>query len=94
MHKILAPESIIGIAAGVCTTVSALPQLIKALKTKQVEGLSPVMFSILLVGLSLWVAYGFLRNDLPIIITNGTSVLLNGVVLVLYFMYREKTGKT
>lgn len=90
MKIYLETESIIGIAAGACTTVAAVPQLVKSLKTKQVEDVSPGMFLVLIIGLSLWTAYGIMRNDLPIMITNGISVLLNGAVLILYFKYRER----
>jgi uncharacterized protein with PQ loop repeat len=33
------------------------------------------LFISLLIGLSLWVYYGVLRKDMPIIVTNGLSAL-------------------
>lgn len=68
---------VIGIVAGVFTSISLLPQLIKIIKEKKVEELSMTMFISLLIGLSLWVYYGILRKDMPIIVTNGFSVLEN-----------------
>jgi MtN3 and saliva related transmembrane protein len=47
------------------------------------------MFLSLLIGIILWVVYGFLRDDWPIIITNGFSVLLNFIILFLKFKYQK-----
>lgn len=81
---------ILGLVAGICTTVAVIPQIKKAWKTKKVEDVSPVMFSILLFGIFLWIIYGITQNDLPIIATNGVSLGLNGVMLYLMIRYRKK----
>ncbi len=84
---------IIGIAAGVLTAVSMLPQVFKTIKTKNAENVSPVMLIILISGVSLWVFYGFMKNDLPIIITNIFSVLVNICMLFLRWKYSDKSEK-
>lgn len=66
-----------------------IPQLIKVLKEKDVENLSWGMITVLLTGVSLWVVYGFMKNELPIIISNGFSVLVNSTLLCCYFIYKE-----
>ena len=80
---------VIGIVAGVFTSISLLPQLIKIIKEKKVEELSMSMFISLLIGLSLWVYYGILGKDMPIIVTNGFSVLQNIFILFFRFKYRK-----
>lgn len=72
-----------GIAAGVMTAVSMLPQLIKIIKEKKADDVSVIMLMVLIVGLGLWVVYGFMREDWPIILTNSFSFLLNLLVLTL-----------
>jgi MtN3 and saliva related transmembrane protein len=84
---------IIGIAAGICTSASLLPQLIKILKEKKAEDISLFYLIILLVGLSLWIWYGILREDIPIIATNCFSVLVNVTVMVLSIKYKQAPGK-
>ncbi|TDU40455.1 MtN3 and saliva related transmembrane protein [Gelidibacter sediminis] len=74
-------EEIIGILAGVLTTVAVLPQIIKAIKTREVEDVSPYMFIILCCGVGLWTVYGILKEDWPIIVTNGISFVLNSIML-------------
>jgi len=74
-------EKLIGILAGIFTTLAVLPQIIKALRTKKVKDVSPLMFVILCLGVGLWTVYGILKCDWPIIITNGISFLLNAIML-------------
>lgn len=90
-------SDILGIIAGICTTVSTLPQIRKAWRTKKVEDVSPMMFAVLMLGVLLWVIYGITQRDLPLIATNGASLALNSFMLYLMIRYREKplikTGK-
>ena len=81
---------IIGLAAGVCTAVSLLPQLIKIIREKRAEQLSLFYLFTLLLGLGLWIAYGLLRSDLPIIVTNIASASLNIAVIILSVKYRTR----
>ena len=80
---------IIGIVAGIFTSISLLPQLIKILKHKKAEDISLFYLVILFVGLSLWVWYGALRDDLPIIVTNGFSLVINGVIIGFGIRYKN-----
>lgn len=82
-------EILIGIAAGILTSVSMLPQLIKVIKEKDVQTLSPVMIVVLLAGVALWVVYGVMKSEWPIILSNAFSVLVNATLLTYYFIYRE-----
>ena len=83
-------ENILGLVAGGITSVAMLPQLIKVLKEKDVEDLSLLMILALIFGLSLWVWYGFLKDELPIILSNAFAVLVNICLLIAYFIYRKK----
>jgi MtN3 and saliva related transmembrane protein len=84
---------IIGIIAGVFTSVSLLPQLIKIIREKKAKDLSYGMLIVLLIGLGCWIWYGALREDLPIIVTNGFSFLINSLMIVFTIKYKEKTHK-
>jgi MtN3 and saliva related transmembrane protein len=81
---------IIGLVAGTCTSLAAAPQLIKAWKTKEVKDISLKMFLLFVVGISLWLLYGVLKSDLPIIITNSISLAFNGAMLTLKLKYKDK----
>ena len=83
-------EVVIGTIAGILTSVSMIPQLIKVLKEKEVENISWMMIAVLLTGVSLWVVYGIMREEWPIIISNAFSVMVNITLLIAYFLYKEK----
>lgn len=83
-------QNILGLIAGGITSVAMLPQLIKVLKYKDVEDLSLLMILSLIVGLSLWVWYGFLNDELPIILSNAFAVLVNICLLICYFLFGKK----
>ena len=82
-------SKLVGIAAGVLTGASMLPQLIKVVKEKKVSQVSVVMLLLLVSGLALWVWYGFVLEDWPIIITNMFSLLVNIVMIFLRYRYRN-----
>jgi MtN3 and saliva related transmembrane protein len=79
----------IGIIAGICTAVSLLPQLFKIIKEKKADDISFFMLFILLSGLALWVWYGVLKDDYPIIITNSFSFLVNSLVIFFTIKYKK-----
>ena len=79
----------IGIAAGVLTASSLLPQLIKTIKEKKAEEISIGMLLILMAGIGLWIFYGIKRDDLPIMVTNAFSLLLNISMLFLRIKYNR-----
>lgn len=83
----------IGIFAGTLTAISLLPQLIKILREKKPGDFSILMFLILLAGLALWIWYGILKKDWPIIITNCTSMLINIGILSSNLWYKTKTQR-
>lgn len=80
---------IIGLAAGVCTSISLLPQLIKITKHRKAEDISLFYLVILFVGLGLWVWYGVRRDDLPIVVTNSFALVINGLIIVLGVRYKR-----
>lgn len=87
--------AIIGIVAGIFTSVSLIPQLIKLIRDKQAENISYGMLIVLLIGLGGWVWYGVLREDWPIIITNSFSFLVNALLIFFTVKYKnhpEPTG--
>lgn len=79
---------IIGIAAGILTTVAFLPQLIRAIKTKHTKDLSLVTFSLFGAGVFLWLIYGVLLKEFPIILANAVTL----VFIVLIAIMKIKHG--
>jgi len=77
---------IIGYLAAFLTTVSFLPQAIKTIKTKDTSGISLLMYSVFLIGVLFWGAYGILLKSLPMILANIVTILFAGTI----WMYKVK----
>jgi MtN3 and saliva related transmembrane protein len=80
---------IIGITAGILTSISSIPQIVKIIKERKADAVSPFMFFVLLCGNGLWCYYGFLLDDIPIISTNGLAVLLDVIMIFLNYKYSK-----
>jgi len=79
--------SAIGFVAAICTSISALPQVIKTIKTKKTEDISFWMYALLIVGVFLWLIYGILTQDAPIYVANSITFLIVGIVLACKIKY-------
>ncbi len=75
--------TVIGVLAGICTTGSLLPQVIKTIRTRNTKDISLLMYVFLTAGVLLWTVYGIMLREFPIIIANGASLLLALGVLAL-----------
>lgn len=78
--------TLLGLAAGCCTTVAYLPQAMKAWRTRSTQDVSRAMFLLMVTGIALWLIYGVLEHDLPIIAANLASLVLT--MTILYFKLR------
>lgn len=81
-------HSMIGFIAATCTTFAFLPQAIKIIRTKHTRDLSLVMYSIFEVGLILWLIYGILITNYPIIFSNVITITFTTTILVLKIRYK------
>ena len=79
--------TIIGLLAATCTTIAFLPQVIKTVKTKKTKDISLLMYIILTTGILLWVVYGLLTIDLPIILANSITFVLALIVVMLKIIH-------
>lgn len=73
----------IGGIAATLTTCSFIPQVWRVLQTRHTQDISLTMYALFTTGVALWLAYGILLGAWPIIIANGITLLLAGVVLLL-----------
>lgn len=73
----------IGFIAGFLTTASLLPQVIKVIRTKDTKSLSLLMYFIFIIGISLWIVYGFSKDDYPLIFSNIVTLSF-GVIILRY----------
>ena len=80
--------TVIGFVAAICTTISFLPQAVKVIKTKQTKDLSLEMYLTFTVGVFLWLVYGIIGKDLPIIIANAITLVFAITILIMKIKYK------
>ena len=80
--------TILGLVAGALTTLSFLPQLLKAWKSRSTHDISIGMFSLLAAGVMLWIVYGVVTADLPVVVANSVTLVFVGLILALKLRYR------
>ena len=73
----------VGLMAAFCTTFAFAPQAIKTWRTRSTSDISLGMFTLMVVGIALWLAYGVMLRDVPLIAANLVTLFLAGVILVL-----------
>jgi len=73
----------LGLAAAFCTTAAYAPQALKAWRSRSTADISLSMFLLMVTGIVLWLIYGLLIGDMPLIVANGVTLCLAGTILAL-----------
>lgn len=81
----------LGYAAATLTTVSFVPQAWRTFRTRDVSGISLAMYSVFVVGVAGWLAYGALKGDWPIVIANTVTLALASAVLAMKLRYMQRS---
>jgi len=80
--------TIIGFIAASLTTASFLPQAIQVIRTRNTKDISLLMYLMFNTGVVLWLVYGILIQDYPLIIANFIALSFTGTILVLKIRYK------
>ena len=78
---------VLGMIAGTISAVVFLPQVIKTYRSKTAKDVSVWMFSLATVSVILWLVYGILIKNGPVIYTNSCVLLLSLIMLYLKLKY-------
>ncbi len=74
---------IVGFVAAALTTFAFFPQAIKVIRTRDTKSISVVMYFVVTAGLILWLVYGILLRDLPLILANFITLIPAITILVM-----------
>lgn len=85
--------TVIGLAAGTITSIAAIPQVIKTLKSRHVRDISIWQPLLLTIGVALWMIYGILIRDLPLIIANMTPLVCNALLTGMKIRYGKNDSE-
>lgn len=82
--------TIVGALAALCSTTSFAPQAWKIIKSRDTSGISSRMYMVTVVGFALWLAYGLMKGEWPLIVTNGICLILSGFILTMKLLPKQK----
>ena len=77
----------IGVAAAILTTLCWLPQALKIIRTRDTAAISLPTYAAFATGLALWLCYGILLGDWPIIGSNVVTLMPVIAIIVLKLQY-------
>lgn len=80
----------IGNIAAVLTTVSFVPDAIKVVRTKDVSGINPIMYTLFVSGVFLWLVYAIATNQPSLLGANGVTFFFSSITL----FYKHKLDVT
>jgi MtN3 and saliva related transmembrane protein len=80
-------SDVLGYVAGTLTTIALVPQAWRSFRTRDVSGISLRMYWIFTLGVAIWLAYGILLGETPMILANSVSLVLACAVLALKLKY-------
>ncbi|HMY11968.1 MAG TPA: SemiSWEET transporter [Turneriella sp.] len=78
---------VLGFIAGMITTISFVPQVVRIYRIKSGRDISLWMMLLFALGVTLWLIYGLLLSSLPIILANAVTLVLVVAILVLKIYY-------
>jgi len=84
--------TVLGIVAGVCTSFSFVPQVIKAWRNGDTEAISKRMYLASLAAYSLWIVHGVMIASTPVMMFNGLNLVFAGTVLGLKLRVLRSSG--
>jgi MtN3 and saliva related transmembrane protein len=77
----------LGYAAGFFILISIIPQIVKSWKTKSTKDLSLSRYLIYILGVILWLIYGIILKNNPMIIINSINLCLASSIVYLKLKY-------
>jgi len=78
---------ILGLIAGMITSIGFFPQLIRGYRTKKLEDLSYFMPMVLALGMALWFVYGYITNSIAVMIANAFSICCSLALIIMKKKY-------
>ena len=84
--------TILGLVSGTLTSLAAIPQVVKTLRTRHTRDISVWQPLLLSIGVALWIVYGMLIHNLPLILTNIIPLVCNALLAGLKLYYRDNAA--
>jgi len=80
-------SDLLGYTAAALTTAAFVPQAWRTFRTKDVSGISLRMYAVFTLGVAVWLAYGVVLGETPMMVSNSLTLVLACAVLVMKLRY-------
>ena len=84
----MSPTDPIGYLAAALTTIAFVPQVLHTWRLRSAQGVSTGMYAIFTTGVALWLLYGILLGEWPLIVSNAITLALALCILVMAIRFR------
>ncbi len=78
---------VVGVAAGICSMSSFVPQIVKIVRERNAASVSLHMYLVTVAGFILWIGYGVLLHSWPVWLSNAVNLALAAAILGLRLRY-------
>lgn len=82
--------TLLGLVAATLITFANFPQTIKMIRSRKARDISALTYILLVLGNAAWLAYGILKEDVPLMVGNSISTVLCTTILVLKYTAKDK----
>lgn len=79
----------IGLVAGFLTSVAVIPQVVRTYRTRHARDISIWQPLLLDIGMILWLIYGVMLRNLPLILANAFSIFCNTLLIGMKIYFKE-----
>ena len=79
--------TLLGLVAGFLTTIAFVPQVTKIWKEKSARDVSLPTFLAFSLGVALWMVYGIIKQEPPIVLWNAVTLVLSGAIVAMKLKY-------
>lgn len=86
-------SDILGYAAAILTSASFIPQAWRTFRTKDVSGISTRMYTVFTLGVAVWLAYGIVLKETPMMVANSVTLVLACAVLGMKLRYGKRESQ-
>ena len=83
----MSPTELAGYAGAALTTIAFVPQALHIWRTRSTAGISLGMYAIFTTGVALWLVYGLMLREWPIILANAITFPLALSILLMKLRY-------
>jgi MtN3 and saliva related transmembrane protein len=80
-------SDLLGYAAATLSNIAFVPQVWRTWRTRDVSGISLRMYSVFTASVAVWLAYGIVLGEVPMMISNSVGLVLASAVLVMKVRY-------